>query len=128
MERQTVKSSNIKTVGYDLQTKILEVEFTGGGLYQYKNVERSTYDSMILSESIGKFFNANIKVNHEVVKIDDEASVVMFTISELEVLSKRVDELMKIEGLTKFEKRLLNRIGDNAYSLACFFLKREMKK
>jgi len=38
MKRKTVKSSNIKSVGYDIRNKILEIEFNNGAVYHYKDV------------------------------------------------------------------------------------------
>ena len=32
MERQPVKSTNVKAVGYDEEQKVLEVEFKSGGV------------------------------------------------------------------------------------------------
>ena len=44
MDRQSVSSSNIVSVGYDPTSETLEVEFQSGGVYQYYNVGQSTYD------------------------------------------------------------------------------------
>jgi len=35
MNRQTVSSSNIHSIGYDVKFQILEIEFQDGGIYQY---------------------------------------------------------------------------------------------
>lgn len=41
MQRKPIiDSSNIKSIGYDPVTQILEVEFIKGGLYQYKDVPK----------------------------------------------------------------------------------------
>lgn len=34
MQRQPISSSNLKTVGYDADTQVLEIEFHHGGVYQ----------------------------------------------------------------------------------------------
>jgi len=68
MNRNPVNSSNLKSVGYDPETMILEVEFKGGGVYQYKGVEVETHSLMTTSESIGRFFNQNIKNKFETIK------------------------------------------------------------
>lgn len=63
MERLPVKSSNIKTIGYDEATKTLEIEFTNSGVYQYKGVPKEIYEGFDKAESIGKYFYANVKSN-----------------------------------------------------------------
>ncbi len=38
MDRIQVRSSNIRSIGYDQNRQILEVEFLKGGVYQYFDV------------------------------------------------------------------------------------------
>lgn len=61
MERNPVKSSNISTVGYDKESKELEVEFTSGGVYSFKDVPKEKYEEMIKAPSAGRYFLAEIK-------------------------------------------------------------------
>jgi|TARA_Y100000385_G_C12686003_1_gene464238 hypothetical protein len=61
----TVDSSMINKYVYNFATKTLKVEFNGGALYEYKNVESNLYDELCKSESTGKFFNEKIKNNYE---------------------------------------------------------------
>ena len=59
---QPVESSQIKAVGYDAETKTLAVTFNfGKALYQYPNVEPSTFEAFRTSDSAGKFFGQHIK-------------------------------------------------------------------
>lgn len=60
MEREQVSSSNVKSIGYDINTSILEVEFKNGRVYQYFNVPINVYNALINSSSIGKYLNSNI--------------------------------------------------------------------
>ena len=69
MERKQVKSSNILSVGYDPEKKILEIEFSTGRVYQYSNVPQWEYDTFIKAESIGKYFYRSIKGHYEFKKI-----------------------------------------------------------
>jgi hypothetical protein len=64
MEREYVESSNLKSVGYDPNNAILEVEFHNGAIWQYYDVLESTYYEMKSAASIGKYFNSNIKGQH----------------------------------------------------------------
>lgn len=61
MERQHVSSSNLKSVGYNPETKTLEVEFLNGGLYQYYNIPESIYNGLMAASSHGSYFNQYVK-------------------------------------------------------------------
>ena len=61
MKRTKVSSSNLASVGYNPVTKILEIEFLNGSVYQYYDVPQSVYDGLMKAESHGKFFYANIR-------------------------------------------------------------------
>lgn len=61
MERVAVSSSNLVSVGYDPETETLEVEFKNSGIYQYLNVPGFIYERLMSADSIGKFFNSEIK-------------------------------------------------------------------
>lgn len=67
MKRKDVKSSNIKSVGYDAMTQTLEIEFSNG-VYHYKDVPRKIYRRLINAKSIGKCFHADIKPNYDCKK------------------------------------------------------------
>ncbi len=61
MERIPVQSSNIASIGYDLETSTLEIEFLNGSVYQYYNVPESVYDGLINSASKGSYLSQFIK-------------------------------------------------------------------
>lgn len=61
MEREMVDSSTVLSVGYDPTSGTLEVEFKNGGIYQYYNVPEPIYQSLMGSDSKGKFLHAYIK-------------------------------------------------------------------
>lgn len=63
MERTTVSSSNINSIGYEAETQTLEIEFMRGSVYQYSDVPVEEYEAIMNADSKGKYFNANIK-NH----------------------------------------------------------------
>ena len=71
MERISVTSSSIKSIGYDLQKRILEIEFSRGAIYQYKCVDYIDVLGLIFAESIGKYFDTYIKKNYEFEKIGE---------------------------------------------------------
>lgn len=61
MEREPVSSSNILSVGYDAASETLEIEFKTTGIYQYLNVPQFMWERLMVADSIGAFFNAEIK-------------------------------------------------------------------
>jgi dephospho-CoA kinase len=61
MKRINVKSSNIKSVGYDEVNKVLEIEFNNSGVYHYEDVDPATTEEFLNASSLGKTFNRAIK-------------------------------------------------------------------
>jgi len=61
LTRTPVSSSNLKSVGYDQNTEILEVEFHSGGIYQYSNVPSSVHIALMSAGSVGSYFNQHVK-------------------------------------------------------------------
>lgn len=62
MERQSVKSSNIQSMGHDGDK--LHVEFKGGKVFEYEGVSREQFDEMMGAKSIGSHFARNIRNSH----------------------------------------------------------------
>ncbi len=69
MERKSAASSNISSVGFNKDTKTLEVEFYSGGIYQYSDVPETVYSKFIRAESVGKFFHIHIKKVYKFKKV-----------------------------------------------------------
>ena len=69
MERQPVTSGNLAEIGYDPDLETLEIQFRHGGVYQYYNVPSFMNERMKASDSLGRFFNAEIKGHYPEAKI-----------------------------------------------------------
>jgi ATP-dependent DNA helicase RecG len=69
MNRTTVQSSNILSIGYDESLFILEVEFHSGAIWQYKKLSQATFNELINASSIGGYFNLRIKKKYEETQI-----------------------------------------------------------
>lgn len=65
MIRQPVKSSQIKSVGYDGSRSIMEVEFSNGTVYRYHGVEAHQHHALVNAPSIGSHFHAQIRGKHK---------------------------------------------------------------
>ena len=61
MDRIPVNSSDIQSIGYDLDTCVLEVAFLKGGIYQYDGVPIYVYEELMSAVSHGRYFAAHIK-------------------------------------------------------------------
>lgn len=71
MKRVAVRSRSIKTLGYDEDKQVLELEFHGGAVYQYFAVPPIEYAQLMDGRSIGQFINACIKERYSFKKIRD---------------------------------------------------------
>ena len=78
MEMVSVKSSNIKAIGFEVPEGIndesggiLAIEFLSGGLYHYYAVPREIHGEMMAAKSQGKFFHASIKGQFDMDKVED---------------------------------------------------------
>lgn len=70
MQRIQVTSSNIKSIGYDSLSAVLEVEFIASGdVYQYFNVPEYLFQQFLNTYSHGQFFDDNIKYNYRYKKV-----------------------------------------------------------
>jgi len=61
MNRNPVRSSNIRSVGYAPASRTLEVEFHSGGVYQYSGVSETVYQGFMRAASKGSYFHDHIK-------------------------------------------------------------------
>jgi len=78
MQRETVESRVIASIGYAATTQTLEVEFTSkkpgipGSICQYKDVPPEVAERFIKSENIGQFFMADIRPCYRYQRIEGE--------------------------------------------------------
>jgi hypothetical protein len=64
-----IKSSNLKRTEYDVETKMMIVEFNNGSKYQYEDVPHQIYTRFRMSESQGKFFSSDISKKYKFKKL-----------------------------------------------------------
>jgi len=65
MERHLIDSRAIRSVAYDPELLILEIEFTNGGIYRYYRVPPATCEEFYAADSKGTFVNQRIKPHFE---------------------------------------------------------------
>jgi hypothetical protein len=69
MERISVESTNIESIGYDRDFQILEIEFHNGAVYQYFDVLENIYEALMGADSKGKYFSQFIKGNYRYSRV-----------------------------------------------------------
>jgi len=61
MERKRLTSSQIRSVGYDPSSQILEIEFPSGSIMQYSRVSAEVHRRLMAAPSPGSFFQDRIE-------------------------------------------------------------------
>ncbi len=74
MERQSVQSSDLVSVGYDNLTKKLEIEFSDHRVYQYANVPLSVYQGLMRASSLGQYHHKHIKHSYQYHRVPYQPS------------------------------------------------------
>lgn len=69
MKRLPVKSSSVKSVGYNRSELILEVEFNKGNIYHYFKVYPDDVIALLFGNSIGSYLMREIVKNHQAQKV-----------------------------------------------------------
>lgn len=60
MRRDRVASSVLRSVGYDPDTAVLEIEFVSGDVYRYFAVPPSVHRGLVDAASPGAYFNRTV--------------------------------------------------------------------
>lgn len=69
MNRISVDSTNISSIGFDEDSNTLEVEFRSGAVYQYFDVPLAVYEDFLNSTSKGQYYSQHIKGYFRFVKV-----------------------------------------------------------
>jgi len=68
IQRIPVSSSNISSVGYDIVSRVMEIEFHHGAIFQYFGVPERVYEELMSSPAIGSYFMNEIKGKYENIR------------------------------------------------------------
>ncbi|HYK22131.1 MAG TPA: KTSC domain-containing protein [Pyrinomonadaceae bacterium] len=60
MRLKPVVSEMLSHVGYDARQRVLEVIFTSGDRYRYKEVPISEYEGLMNADSMGRYMHRHI--------------------------------------------------------------------
>ena len=69
MKLITVRSDAIHAIGYDKERLLLEIVFTGGGIYRYVHVPPQLVMKFMRSPSKGRFFQKHIRGSYGMERI-----------------------------------------------------------
>jgi hypothetical protein len=61
MERKRVSASNIRSVGFDSRSRVLEIEFSDGSIIQYSGVSDEVHRRFVNSPSPGSYYRDQIE-------------------------------------------------------------------
>lgn len=96
MDRTSVESGALRSVGYDAESETLEVEFQSGKIYRYHGVPAETHEWLMRAPAKGVFFNRKIEGHYEFERIDhlDKLSANQPSLEEMlrASLAKSTDE------------------------------------
>ncbi|PMB52010.1 KTSC domain-containing protein [Fischerella thermalis CCMEE 5201] len=67
-----MNSSMANAIGYDSNTNILQIEFHNGAVYQYSDIDQDTWQDLHQADSVGKFFNENVRGKYQYERVDDD--------------------------------------------------------
>jgi hypothetical protein len=61
LERKRLNASSLRSAGYDARSRVLEIEFSNGGISQYSGVSEEIYRRLMNSPSPGSYFQDQIE-------------------------------------------------------------------
>ncbi|HEU5333776.1 MAG TPA: KTSC domain-containing protein [Actinocrinis sp.] len=64
MKRAAVDSSSLESVGYDPASRVMEIRFRNGGVYQYFGVAPVVYRRLMNAASKGRYFARAVRSAH----------------------------------------------------------------
>jgi KTSC domain len=69
INRHAVVSSNVASVGYSHQLRVLEIEFTRGAIYRYFNVPPRIHRELMAAKSKGHYLAVSIRGKYLFVRV-----------------------------------------------------------
>ena len=65
-----VSSSMAATIAYDSHEQTLQIEFKSGAVYEYSGVDEETWEDFYSADSVGSFYNQQIKGRFDCERLD----------------------------------------------------------
>ena len=78
MTRTKVIAETLRSIGYDPDAELLELEFISGDIYDYQKVKPYLYMGLMNSNTKDAYFNKYIRDNYEVEKIKEISRAALY--------------------------------------------------
>lgn len=78
MTRTKVTADTLRSIGYDPDSELLELEFNSGDIYDYQKVKPYVYLGLMNSNTKDAYFNEYIRDYYEVEKIKDKSREALY--------------------------------------------------
>ena len=104
IHRLPVNSTAITSVGWDQATGTMEIQFIQGAVYQYYLVPMETFAALMNAESIGGYFNANIRPNFAyklIARVEPPRAQKPLTIRDIFLSAKRDNAFERLTIIAK---------------------------
>ncbi len=75
MTRKPLSSGKLKSAGYDESSRVMEIEFKNGDVFEYKGVSRELYRQLMVSPSPSSFFEDKIDEQFTARRIPKQGGV-----------------------------------------------------
>ncbi len=69
MTWRRITSTSLSAIGYDVQTRVLEVRFNGGRCFRYFGVPRSIYAALMVADSVGVYFYEWVQERYPYIQV-----------------------------------------------------------
>ncbi len=71
MKRTYVMSTDLKSIGYDESSRILEIEFLDSSIHQYENVPKIAHLALMTAQAKGLHYLTEIKNVYPCIKLSN---------------------------------------------------------
>ena len=69
MERKRLNASTLRSAGYDVRNRVLEIEFSNGGINQYTGVSEEIYRRLMNAPSPASYFQDQIEESYSAKRV-----------------------------------------------------------
>jgi KTSC domain len=69
MKTTAADSTMLRTIGYDAERQLLQIEFRNHSIYQYFDVPEAVYEELIHASSKGAYFNQCIRLEFDFAQV-----------------------------------------------------------
>jgi hypothetical protein len=69
MERKRLSAGRIRAVGYDSRSRVLELEFSDGSVYQYTGVSNEVHRRLVSSAAAASYFRDTIEEEYPAKRV-----------------------------------------------------------